>query len=219
MASAQVLPNNSASSRKQEHLEDGKRRKHFLIYRSKIKVRYLRCLLVKRFRISKFSLQRGVLVVNAPAGTLILAIFFRCNCLHRSGGNDPCHIKGIIYMISFGILEIFLSQIPELDRQWWFFGFAAVMSFTYSIIGLGLGVSKLIENNGDIQGSLSGIDVIPSQKFWTVFAAIGNIAFGYSYFIILVEIQEKIKSPPPQSKSVKNAMLITVAVTTMFYLV
>ena len=47
------------------------------------------------------------------------------------------------YMISFGIVEIFLSQIPDFDQLWWLSIVAAVMSFTYSIIGLILGIIQV----------------------------------------------------------------------------
>lgn len=46
-------------------------------------------------------------------------------------------------MIIFGISEIFLSQIPDFDQLWWLSIVAAVMSFTYSSIGLGLGIAKV----------------------------------------------------------------------------
>jgi hypothetical protein len=43
----------------------------------------------------------------------------------------------------FGVTEIFLSQIPDFDQIWWLSSVAAVMSFTYSIIGLALGIAKV----------------------------------------------------------------------------
>jgi len=43
-----------------------------------------------------------------------------------------------VYMISFRIAEIILSQIANFNELWWLSIVAAVMSFTYSIIGLGL---------------------------------------------------------------------------------
>jgi len=49
-----------------------------------------------------------------------------------------------VYMISFGIAEIILSQIPDFNELWWLSIVAAIMSFTYSIIGLGLGIAKVI---------------------------------------------------------------------------
>ena len=64
--------------------------------------------------------------------------------IHQSRGRDPCHINGNIYMTAFGIAEIILSQIPDFNQLWWLSILAAVMSFTYSTIGLGLGMVKVI---------------------------------------------------------------------------
>lgn len=48
------------------------------------------------------------------------------------------------YMIAFGAVQIIVSQIPDFDQLWWLSIVAAVMSFTYSTIGLGLGIGKVI---------------------------------------------------------------------------
>jgi len=114
-----------------------------------------------------------------------------------NGPNDPCHVNGNVYMIAFGIVQIIFSQIPDFDQLWWLSIVAAVMSFAYSAIGLGLGVSKVVENK-EIKGSLTGVTVgtvtlsgtvTSSQKIWRTFQSLGNIAFAYSYSMILIEIQ------------------------------
>lgn len=46
-------------------------------------------------------------------------------------------------MILFGVMEIFLSQIPDFDQIWWLSIVAAVMSFTYSAIALALGIVQV----------------------------------------------------------------------------
>ena len=46
-------------------------------------------------------------------------------------------------MIMFGVAEILFSQIPDFDQISWLSMVAAVMSFTYSSIGLGLGLAKV----------------------------------------------------------------------------
>lgn len=46
-------------------------------------------------------------------------------------------------MIAFGVSEIIFSQIPNFDQLWWLSTVAAVMSFTYSTIGLGLGIAQV----------------------------------------------------------------------------
>jgi len=71
----------------------------------------------------------------------------RSNCFHKSGGKNPCHMNSNMYMISFGIVEIIFSQIPGFDQLWWLSFVAAAMSFTYSTIGLGLGIGKVIGMN------------------------------------------------------------------------
>lgn len=48
-----------------------------------------------------------------------------------------------MYMIIFGIIEVMFSQIPDFDQVWWLSIVAAVMSFTYSTVGLSLGVAKV----------------------------------------------------------------------------
>lgn len=47
------------------------------------------------------------------------------------------------YMIMFGVTQIIFSQIPDFDQIWWLSIVAAVMSFTYSSIGLTLGIAKV----------------------------------------------------------------------------
>ena len=46
-------------------------------------------------------------------------------------------------MIIFGIIEIILSQIPDFNELSGLSVVAAVMSFTYSTIGLGLSIAKI----------------------------------------------------------------------------
>lgn len=46
-------------------------------------------------------------------------------------------------MLAFGAAEILFSQIPDFDQISWLSIVAAVMSFTYSSIGLGLGIAKV----------------------------------------------------------------------------
>ena len=67
----------------------------------------------------------------------------RSNCFHDSHAKDPCHFSNNIYMLAFGGINIFFSQIPHFHQISWLSIVAAVMSFTYSLIGLGLGISKV----------------------------------------------------------------------------
>ncbi|KAJ7299462.1 hypothetical protein O6H91_Y227100 [Diphasiastrum complanatum] len=98
------------------------------------------------------------------------------------------------------------------------------MSLSYSSIGLGLGIGKAFES-GHSHGTIGGIsighgpgDVSRATKVWQVFQALGNIAFAYSFSAILIEIQDTLKNPPPENKTMKRATLIGVSTTTFFYM-
>ena len=64
-------------------------------------------------------------------------------------------------MIIFGVAEIFFSQIPDFDQISWLSILAAVMSFTYSTIGLGLGIVQVI---GTLHGSLVLVNIRSSAS-------------------------------------------------------
>lgn len=162
----------------------------------------------------------GVAIGYTIAASISMVAIKRSNCFHENGEKSPCHISSNPYMIMFGISEIIFSQIPDFDQIWWLSIVAAVMSFTYSSIGLALGIAQ-VAANGSFKGSLTGISigyVTQTQKIWRSFQALGDIAFAYSYSIILIEIQDTVKSPPSEAKTMKKATLISVAVTTAFYM-
>ncbi|KAM2122568.1 hypothetical protein ACFX1Q_020227 [Malus domestica] len=162
----------------------------------------------------------GATIGYTVTASISMVAIKRSNCFHNSGGKDPCHASYYPYMLAFGIPEIILSQIPNFDKLSWFSIVAAVMSFTYSGIGLALGVAKVAEN-GKIKGSMTGMStgaVTPAQKMWRTFQALGNIAFAYSYSIILIEIQDTVKSPPSEMKTMKKATRFSLAVTSIFYI-
>ncbi|XP_050211687.1 amino acid permease 3-like [Mercurialis annua] len=162
----------------------------------------------------------GVAIGYTIASSISMMAVKRSNCFHSSGGKDACHMNANPYMIAFGVVEILLSQIPDFDQLWWLSILAAVMSFTYSTIGLGLGIAQVVQN-GKIMGSMTGISigtVTETQKIWKSFQALGAIAFAYSYSLILIEIQNTIRSPPAEFKTMKKATLISVSVTTIFYM-
>ncbi|KAH7442283.1 hypothetical protein KP509_03G080300 [Ceratopteris richardii] len=57
-----------------------------------------------------------------------------------------------------------------------------------------------------------------TQKAWLICQALGNVAFAYSYSMILIEIQDTLKSPPPENKSMRKATSVGIGVTTIFYM-
>ncbi|KAF3518396.1 hypothetical protein DY000_02064165 [Brassica cretica] len=163
----------------------------------------------------------GVAIGYTIASAISMMAIKRSNCFHKSGGKDPCHMNSNPYMIAFGLVQIIFSQIPDFDQLWWLSILAAVMSFTYSSAEGNYLFVLVSSANGKVKGSLTGISigaVTETQKIWRSFQALGDIAFAYSYSIILIEIQDTVKSPPSEEKTMKKATLVSVGVTTMFYM-
>uniref|UniRef100_A0ACD5V4A5 Uncharacterized protein n=1 Tax=Avena sativa TaxID=4498 RepID=A0ACD5V4A5_AVESA len=167
-------------------------------------------------------LQQTALFGYGIAYTITASTSFRAilkaNCYHARGHDAPCAYDGSYYMLMFGGMQLLLSFIPGFHDMAWLSVVAAIMSFSYAFIGLGLGLANTI-SNGVIKGSITGVPMkTPVAKVWRVSQAIGDIAFAYPYSLILLEIQDTLKSPPAENKTMKKASIISIMVTTFFYL-
>ncbi|KAL3614843.1 hypothetical protein CASFOL_040504 [Castilleja foliolosa] len=140
-------------------------------------------------------------------------------------GEKSAWICGVLMHISYygtAIAYIITSAkclgIPDFHSIGWLSVVSAIMSFSYSSIGLGLGVAKVI-GSGVIEGSTSGISTsTKTQKVLLISQALGDIAFAYPYSIIALNIQDTLKSPPPESKTMNRASIVSICITTFFYL-
>lgn len=75
---------------------------------------------------------------------LIFSAIQKSDCFHSRGHETPCSVSHNPYMIGLGILEIFLSQIPNFHKLSMLSVVAAIMSFAYSSIGVGLALAKVV---------------------------------------------------------------------------
>ncbi|EXB51064.1 hypothetical protein L484_023767 [Morus notabilis] len=140
------------------------------------------------------------------------------NCYHKEGREATCVYGDSYYILLFGVAQIILSQIPNFHNIQWLSVVAAIMSFTYALVGLGLAAVKVI-GTGYAQGSISGIPTPNAgQKVWLVSQALGDIAFSYPFSLILFEIQDTLEAPPSESETMKKASAISITITTFFYL-
>ncbi|KAI3906408.1 hypothetical protein MKW92_013740 [Papaver armeniacum] len=150
--------------------------------------------------------------------SISMRAIYKSNCYHYKGHEAPCDHGDAFYMLLFGASQVVFSQIPNFHDMEWLSIVAAIMSFSYSSIGFALGFAKVIEN-GTIQGSYGGIpQATAAKKVWKVCQALGDIAFAYPYSTILLEIQDTLRSPPAENKTMKKASMSAVFITTFFYL-
>ncbi|KAL9248966.1 putative amino acid permease 7 [Drosera capensis] len=182
---------------------------------------------VKHYLGEKHERFCGVLVQESFYGcgiayTITAAVSMRAikkaNCYHKEGHQASCSYGDNNYILLFGFVQIMMSQIPNFHNMEWLSAVAAIMSFSYAFISLGLGVAKVI-GNGVIKGTISGVAAATTTKKLTlVFQALGDIAFAYPYSIIVLEIQDTLKSPPPENQTMKTASSISILITTFFYM-
>lgn len=156
------------------------------------------------------------------AYTITAAISMRAiqksNCYHKEGHEASCEYGDTTYMLIFGCVQIVVSQIPDFHNMAWLSAVSATMSFSYASIGFALGLAKVIEN-GKIKGSIGGIRASNiSTKIFLVFESLGDVAFSYPYSGILLEIQDTLKSPPPENQNMKKASTSSILITTSFFL-
>jgi hypothetical protein len=128
---------------------------------------------------------RPVLFMCAPRSAIR-----QSNCFRRSGAGAHCDAPGTVLMLAFGVVQVVLSQFPGLEHITWLSVVAAVMSFAYSFIGLGLSVGQWVSHGGGLGGRIAGAAAAsPTRKLWNVLLALGNIAFAYTFAEVLIEIQ------------------------------
>ncbi|XP_042046811.1 amino acid permease 6-like isoform X2 [Salvia splendens] len=163
----------------------------------------------------------GVTIGYTITASISMVAVKRSNCFHKEGHEAACSISTYPFMAIFGGIQLVLSQIPNFHELSWLSIVAAVMSFAYSSIGFALSVAKLAGGGGHVETGLTGtrvgVDTSASEKVWKSFQAIGDIAFAYAFSTILIEIQDTLKSPPPENVAMKKASLVGVSTTTLFY--
>ncbi|KAL4325399.1 hypothetical protein GQ457_11G012130 [Hibiscus cannabinus] len=169
----------------------------------------------------------GLIVMESLYGTTLAYVITsassikaiqKSNCYHREGHDAPCSYEDTSNMLLFGAVQVVMSQIPDFHNMKWLSVVAAIMSFAYASIGFGLGFAQVIEN-GTIKGSSKGVPTANAvDKMWLTFQALGDIVFAYPYSVVLLEIQDTLKSPPSENKTMKKASLVSIVITTFFYL-
>ncbi|KAG8386686.1 hypothetical protein BUALT_Bualt03G0175300 [Buddleja alternifolia] len=156
------------------------------------------------------------------AYTITAAISMRAimksNCYHKEGHDAPCEYGDSLFMLLFGAVQLVFSQIPDFQNMELLSIIAAVMSFAYTFIGLGLGFAKVI-GDGEIKGDFTGVATATvAQKVWLSSQALGDIAFAFTYNVILLDIQDTLKAHPPENKTMKKASTISILITSFFFI-
>ncbi|KAJ6433683.1 hypothetical protein OIU84_017390 [Salix udensis] len=170
--------------------------------------------------IMQYSMLWGIMIGFTITAAISTATMKRSTCFHEKGPSAKCGVSGISYMLAFGALEILLSQFPNLEKVTFLSVIATLTSLAYALIALCLSIAKFSiqhEAKGTIMVAMAGEGLATSTKIWRVFQALGNIAFSYTYSMLLLEIQDTLKSPPAENKAMKRVTLYAIGGTALFY--
>ncbi|CDJ26456.1 hypothetical protein CFC21_043132 [Triticum aestivum] len=161
----------------------------------------------------------GTMVGYTITATISMVAIRRSDCVHENGQGARCDAPGTVLMLAFTVVQVVLSQFPGLEHITWLSVVAAVMSFAYSFIGLALSVTEWASHGLRPDGRIAGATAASSsKKTWDVLLALGNIAFAYTFAEVLIEIQDTLKSPPSEHKTMKKAAMYGIGATTIFYI-
>ncbi|KAJ0680907.1 putative amino acid transporter, transmembrane domain-containing protein [Helianthus annuus] len=172
--------------------------------------------------IAQMGVLVGITIGYTTTTAISMAAIYKSICFHQHGHQADCHVSNNPLMIIFAIIEIILSQVPNFHELSPLSVIAAIMSFMYSTTGIVLSIAR-IAGNGVGKTSLTGIPIgnnglTAMEKMWRVLSAIGDIAFAFSFSFVLIEIQDTLKSSPPENKSMKKAATVGIFVCSMFYM-
>ncbi|KAL9443228.1 hypothetical protein AB3S75_016563 [Citrus x aurantiifolia] len=169
----------------------------------------------------QYVLLVGMVVGYTITAAISMLAIQKSNCFQKRGHGAQCKFSNNPFMIGIGIVEMFLSQIPNIHKLSWLSIIAAIMSVSYAGIGMGLAFTKAVSGHGEttsLTGEKIGPNLTAADKTWGMFSAIGNIAFACAYLQILIEIQDTLKSSPPENKVMKKANIIATLTATTLYM-
>uniref|UniRef100_A0A7N0U7R8 Amino acid transporter transmembrane domain-containing protein n=1 Tax=Kalanchoe fedtschenkoi TaxID=63787 RepID=A0A7N0U7R8_KALFE len=169
----------------------------------------------------QYSILWGTMIGYTITTAISVAGLRRSICHHQKGPDGDCAVNGNEYMLAFGAVQLVLSQCPNLEKVTFLSIIAALTSIGYSTVSLCLSIIKFAmdpEFRGSLAIGNTGKAVPSSTKVWNGFQALGNIAFAYTYAMLLLEIQDTLRPTPPENKVMKRVSLYSVSITAMFYI-
>ncbi|KAL0748198.1 hypothetical protein Bca101_030200 [Brassica carinata] len=160
----------------------------------------------------------GITVGYTITASISLVAIGKANCYHNKGHHADCTISNYPYMAAFGIIQILLSQIPNFHKLSFLSLMAAVMSFAYASIGIGLAIATVAGGKvgkTNMTGTVVGVDVTAAQKIWRSFQAVGDIAFAYAYATVFAQpifqfVEKKCNRNWPDNKFITSEYSVNI---------
>ncbi|KAI4337523.1 hypothetical protein L6164_015928 [Bauhinia variegata] len=167
----------------------------------------------------QYSVLAGSAIGYTITTSISVVAIRRFDCFHKQGVDAPCHFSNNPSMIAFGIVQIFLSQIPNFHKLSWLSIIAAIMSFGYASIGIALSLSVVIRGNGKSTSIFGGSEgQFTAERMWNMLVALGNIALASAFAVVIFDIQDTLRSSKPENEEMKKANMIGLTTMAVFFL-
>ncbi|GJM98183.1 hypothetical protein PR202_ga15169 [Eleusine coracana subsp. coracana] len=101
------------------------------------------------------------------------AAILKSNCFHWHGHDADCTQNTSSYIIAFGTVQSIFSQLPNFHELWWLSVVAAVMSFSYASIAVGL---SLVQTISGLVGVIT-LAAVLLPFFNSILGILGSVAF------------------------------------------
>ncbi|KAL1310287.1 hypothetical protein HN51_052923 [Arachis hypogaea] len=162
----------------------------------------------------------GIAIGYTITTSISVVTIVKNNCMKKHNGSEAdCHFSNNPSIIGIAIAEIFLSQIPNFHKLSWISFLAAIMSFGYAFIGIGLSLTVIIQGKGKSTSLFMGkTGQSSAENIWNMLVALGNIALANSFAQISIDIQDSLKSTPAENKVMKMANSIGIITMSIIFL-
>lgn len=121
--------------------------------------------------------QGANIVAFTIAYTITAAVSMQEMAEHICGGSSGCLTSTWELALIFGGIQLFFSQLPNLEGAWWMSVLGAAMSLLYAGIALGLCIAQA----GNGHGTLGGIETSTVDKIFSIANSLGAMAFAFSF--------------------------------------
>ncbi|RAL39629.1 hypothetical protein DM860_003162 [Cuscuta australis] len=152
--------------------------------------------------IAQYATLIGLSTGYAITTALSLGAIERTICYHKKGRQrSECTPSTRNYILEFGVLQIILSQIPNIRKLSFVSVVASLMSFSYSLIGVALSAARIAS--------------MPRSKS----KLCAKLKFEFFVELIFVHacMQDTLRASPREKRVMKEATCVGIAVSSVFY--
>lgn len=182
----------------------------------------------------QFSLMVGLCITYSVTAGESMKGVVDSRCLSSSSsqiegeGGEECGGSIAPWIIMFGMFQLALSQVPDFHSLWWVSLLGGIMSVGYCSIATGASWAHLnssssqLDDSGSHNSTGSNSTTIDDDNkeatsIFSIFNALGTIAFTFGGQAVLPEIQATLARPPSTATSMMKGISVSYIIVIIAY--